>query len=132
MESERTHRNLTVEVAWTGGVENETITASRLLPLVWTNIFRNASQHAGESPVVSVDISIVDHQYHIVITDNGPGIPLEKREALFEKNAEREKRDKGVGLYLSRLIIESHGGTIDLSNTPETQFIIRIPASSSM
>ena len=131
LESEKTHRNLTVEVSWNSEVENESITASRLLPLAWTNIFRNASQHAGENPVVRVNISVVDHHYYIVITDNGPGILPEKKANLFKRDSDLERRDKGIGLYLSKIIIESHEGTIELSNTPETQFIIKIPTSSN-
>jgi len=128
-ESEQTHCNLSIQVSWTNDAEEETTTASRLLPLVWTNIFRNASQHAGESPIVTVNISIVDQCYHIVIIDNGPGIPPEKRENLLKKTANLEEQDKGIGLYLSRLIVESHGGSLELLNTPETQFVIKIPTS---
>ncbi|MFW9787854.1 MAG: sensor histidine kinase [Candidatus Thorarchaeota archaeon] len=129
-ESERAHGNLSIEVSWSNEAEREKIIPSRLLPLVWTNIFRNASQHAGDYPVVHVNISVDDHHYHIVITDNGPGIPPEKRETLFKKAPDSEHQDKGIGLYLSKVIIESHGGTIELSDTPETQFIIRLPTSS--
>ncbi|MFX0055774.1 MAG: sensor histidine kinase [Candidatus Hermodarchaeota archaeon] len=129
LDSERTHGNLSIEVSWTGEAEIKTITAGRLLPLVWTNIFRNASQHAGENPIVSVDISVVDHQYHIVITDDGPGIPANVREDLFVKDTDFQHQDRGIGLYLSKLIIESHGGTIEISNTPETQFVITIPTT---
>lgn len=131
LESERAHGNLSIEVFWTDKAEKERIIPSRLLPLVWTNIFRNASQHAGDYPIVTVNISIDDHYYHIVISDNGPGIPPGKRENLFMKELDSENQDKGVGLYLSRMIIESHGGTIELSNTPDTQFIIRIPTNSN-
>jgi len=127
IESEKTHGNLKIEVSWTSDAERATTTASRLLPIVWTNIFRNASQHAGESPLVSVDISIVNQNYHIVIRDDGPGIPSDKRENLFKKDGIIEGQDKGIGLYLSRLIVESNSGTLDLLNTPETQFVIKIP-----
>ena len=130
VESEETHGNLTIDVSWTEEAERESITAGRLLPLVWTNIFRNASQHAGERPLVSVDISIIDHQYQVVIKDDGSGIPANVRENLFRKDSDFENQDKGIGLYLSRLIIEAHGGTIALSETPDTQFIIRIPTGS--
>lgn len=130
VESERAHGNLSIEVSCTKEAERKTISASRLLPLVWTNIFRNASQHAGNQPIVNVNISIVNHSYQVVISDDGPGIPSGMRENLFEKNTNIESQDKGIGLYLSRLIIESHGGTIELSDTPETQVIIRLPTSS--
>ena len=129
-ESERTHGNLNIEVSWTKEAEREAITASRLLSLVWTNIFRNASQHAGAHPIVKVNISIVNHDYQVIISDNGPGIPAGVSENLFKRDANPEESGKGIGLYLSRLIIESHGGTIERSDTPETQFVIRLPAIS--
>ena len=131
LESEETHKNLKITVSWSREAEKQTITASRLLPLVWTNIFRNASQHAGEHPIVDVDISIIGDHYHIVITDNGPGIPPDMREKLFSRSDDLNQRDKGIGLYLARMIIESHGGTIELSDMSETQFIIRLPTSSN-
>ncbi len=131
LESENTHKNLKITVSWSREAERKTITASRLLPLVWTNIFRNASQHAGKHPIVHVDISIIDNYYHIVITDNGPGILPDKKEKLFSRSDDFNQRDKGIGLYLARMIVESHGGTIELSDTSKTQFIIRLPTSSS-
>ncbi|MFW9921261.1 MAG: sensor histidine kinase [Candidatus Thorarchaeota archaeon] len=130
-ESEAAHKNLDIEVLFSDEAERSAITASRLLPLVWTNIFRNASQHAGEHPRVSVNISIVERTYLITIRDNGPGIPHEKRVNLFKKSAYLDQRDKGVGLYLSKLIIESHGGSIELADIPETKFIIKIPVNLS-
>ncbi len=77
-----------------------------------------------------VDISVANHHYHIVIKDDGPSIPVNMRETLFKKDTGFDYRDKGIAFYLSRLIIESHGGTIELSETPGTQFIVGIPTSS--
>jgi len=131
LESEQIHGNITIEVSSTSAAEKESITANRLLSLVWTNIFRNASQHAGEHPAVQVNISIDALGYIVTIRDNGPGISPEKRANLFKKGMELEQRDKGVGLYLSKLIIESHGGSMELADSPETEFIIRLPVSSS-
>jgi len=105
-ESENAHRNLRIEVSWTADAIREKTRVGRLMPMVWMNIFRNASQHAGEHPTVNVNISLVDQQYNIIITDDGPGIPEEKKQYLFEKGGNLEQQDKGVGLHLSKLIIE--------------------------
>ena len=58
----------------------------------------------------------------ITVTDTGPGIPAEYRELVFEKffrvehyqppREERGARGAGIGLYLSRRVIEAHGGAI--------------------
>ncbi|MDF1539237.1 MAG: ATP-binding protein [Candidatus Thorarchaeota archaeon] len=126
-ESERTHKNLRMEINSEKDVEKKVFTANRLLPLVWTNIFRNATQYAGSNPLVTVDISLYKQNFEIRITNNGPGISPEKREMLFIRDSNSGIDERGMGLYLSRVILGSQGGSIELFDGPETQFIIRIP-----
>jgi signal transduction histidine kinase len=133
-EAQYIHPNLNIEVFSESEVRKTTFTASRLLPMVWQNIFRNAALHAGEEPNVRVDVSIEDNDFVISISDDGPGIPEDRREYLFKRGSGSESDGSGFGLYLSKLVLESHGGTIELVDHPNqtgTEFIIRIPISSS-
>jgi signal transduction histidine kinase len=133
-EAQYIHPHLEIEVHSESGVRNTKFTASRLLPMVWQNIFRNAALHAGAEPRVRVDVSLEDSDFVISISDDGPGIPEDRREYLFKRGSGSESDERGFGLYLSKLVLESHGGTIELvddSDHSGTKFIIRIPTSSS-
>ena len=52
----------------------------------------------------------------ILVTDNGPGIPVSQREQVFEKFFRAEQagngQGSGLGLYICRSIVEAHGGRI--------------------
>lgn len=132
-ESKKTHVGMQIEVTSTDEVSKTTFTASRLLPMVWQNIFRNAAQYAGAEPKVNVDITIEGEQFVISISDNGPGIPEDKRKYLFRRGSEVESSESGLGMYLSKVVLESHGGIIELVDDESggTKFLIRIPTSSS-
>ena len=133
-EAQYTHPDLKIEIFSESEVSRTTFTTSRLLPMVWQNIFRNAAQYAGDSPTVRVDIALDENDFVITISDNGPGIPENKKESLFKRGTRSESEESGLGLYLSKLVLESHGGTIELVDNPDqagTEFIIRIPSSSS-
>ncbi len=130
-ESERTHGNLKIEVSSDREVSKTSFTASRLLPMVWQNIFRNAAQYASMEPKVWVNISLKEKDFIITIDDNGPGIPASKREHLFKRGSQVDS-ESGIGLYLSKIVLESHGGSIELVDHDEgtsTRYIIKIPSS---
>ncbi|MFW9793022.1 MAG: sensor histidine kinase [Candidatus Thorarchaeota archaeon] len=132
LESQETHKDMKIEISSHGEVSKTTFTASRLLPMVWQNIFRNAAQYAGVDPTVQVDIFLENDVFVIYISDDGPGIPEEKRESLFRRGLEADSKEGGLGLYLSKIVLESHGGSIDLVEDYDkggTRFLIRIPVS---
>ncbi len=69
------------------------------------------------------------------VTDNGPGIPADQRERIFEPFVRLPRSPRGgtgLGLAIVRRTIESHGGTItcDPSPTGGTRFTLRLPAAS--
>jgi two-component system aerobic respiration control sensor histidine kinase ArcB len=132
-EAQKTHRDLKVEISTDSKVRKTTFTASRLLPMVWQNIFRNAAQYAGVEPKVMVDITLDDNDGFVInIRDNGPGIPVDKREYLFRRGSEMDSEESGLGLYLSKIVLESHRGSIELIEDIEengTSLLIKIPTS---
>jgi len=93
-----------------------------LIERVLVNLLENASKYtpAGSEVVLSADI--VADQLKVSVSDNGPGLPAGREEALFQKFARgnRESATPGVGLGLAicRAIIESHHGTIVGTNRP--------------
>jgi signal transduction histidine kinase len=74
------------------------------------------------------------------VRDRGPGIPPEKREAVFERFADWRPRDyedrpgTGLGLYISRAISREHGGDASVADAPGggTMLTVRLPAEERM
>ncbi len=89
--------------------------SSRLLPTVFRNLSRNSAVYAGEATVITVSVTKSGDETCITVSDNGPGIALSVRGQLFEKSVTASEIT-GLGLYLTRRIVELYGGTIDLLN----------------
>ena len=84
-----------------------------------TNLIQNAVKYGGSA---SVSASFDRADVHIIIQDNGPGIPVDKMEAVFEPfyrlehSRGRGTGGHGLGLAVARSIVRAHGGNIILSN----------------
>jgi len=98
------------------------------------NIIDNAIKYAPGSPI-RVTIAVPhDGIVEIAIADEGPGIPPEDREAIFERffrgAARGEVEGSGLGLAIAKRAIERAGGTLrlDASVTHGTRFIIALRA----
>ena len=101
-----------------------------LLPLVLENLLRNTADYVGKSAVVTIRLGVVEKRLIITYRDNGPGINPSIRDKIFQKGVTTKGEGKGLGLYLSKRIVESYGGTIDLLDEKERQgaaFIISVP-----
>jgi signal transduction histidine kinase len=112
-------------------VQSTKIRPGILLPLVLENLLRNTLEYAREKVMVTIRLGIVEGYLHITYRDNGPGIDQEIRPRLFQKGITTSGEGKGFGLYLSKRIVESYGGTIELKD-PEVGtgavFLISVPA----
>ena len=86
-----------------------------------TNIIANAFRYGK---TVAVNLESNNRKLEVTVDDDGPGIPLDKREevfkAFFRLEASRNKDTGGVGLGLSiaKDVITSHGGRIELFDSP--------------
>jgi signal transduction histidine kinase len=125
------HHNLKVEVKYDLKVKDQRVEGNRLLPLAFENLIRNIAAHAGENPIALIQIEYDNSNLTIDVSDNGPGLSVEAREHLFERGSVSNGRPKGQGLYLTKSIIESHGGTIKLldENNLGASFRIVLKAS---
>jgi signal transduction histidine kinase len=83
----------------------------------------------GRSGTIILRIGAEDHMGAIRVIDDGPGVPKELRRTLFEPGTSTKRGGWGIGLALSRRVVEdAHGGALMLEPTEKgTCFIMRIP-----
>ena len=101
------------------------------------NVLQNAINYAGIRASLSIRAAGDSEVARVMITDNGPGIPVEEQENVFDRfhrvaAGEKGEASLGLGLPLSRQFIEAHGGSVDLSSEPGkgTRVLIVIPRKS--
>jgi len=103
--------------------------AGDLLDRVFLNLVENAVQHC-DGPTVRIVVRTPVDGVTVRVSDDGPGIQDEVREALFDPP---EAGDHGYGLFLSQHLVELYGGRLELEETGAdgTTFRIRLEASDA-
>ena len=76
------------------------------------NLLRNAMEAQPGGGAIRVSAKRNDNELIVDISDAGPGIPPERRAELFEFGKTTKVGGNGIGLPLSQLIVESHGGSL--------------------
>ncbi len=96
------------------------------------NLLLNATEFAHTQ--VTVTVSEVNGSAVLAVEDDGPGVPEDRREAVFDRFVTLDRaRDRrtggtGLGLAIARSVAESHGGTITVEGTaPSSRFVVRLP-----
>ncbi len=103
---------------------------------VFINIANNAREailQSGKGTQFSIHASEDNESVVFRLKDDGPGIPESMREKMFQAfRTEGKAKGTGLGLYMSKMIIDSHGGKISFITNHETgtEFIIRIPKTA--
>ena len=103
------------------------------------NLIDNAISFSPPNGLVEVVATRVGNQIWIRVDDEGPGVPPEQREAIFNRfhsvrpEAETFGRHSGLGLAIARAIVEGHDGEIDVTDRDDApsgaRFTIRLPAA---
>ncbi|MBD3406570.1 MAG: PAS domain S-box protein [Candidatus Lokiarchaeota archaeon] len=124
-QSEKANANLTIEIEIDKSVKDTMAPSSRLLPIAFVNLFRNSAIHAGDSPTVRLTCKKKSDILEIFVSDDGPGIDPSIQERIFQKGI--STRGGGLGLYLTRQIIQSLSGTIELIDPESATFKITLP-----
>ncbi len=110
---------------------------------VFRNLIENAVSFSPPGEVITVNLRRDGAMAEVLVEDRGPGLPVEKTEAIFDRfythrpASEAFGTHSGLGLSISRQIVVAHGGTIEAKNIPgagpqePTQgacFAVRLPA----
>jgi signal transduction histidine kinase len=105
------------------------------LTQVLRNLVRNAVTHTDPGGVIVVWARGADSRLVISVTDDGPGIPADELDQIFERfhrldqSRSRDRGGSGLGLAIARAITEAHGGSIRADSAPGggATFTISIP-----
>lgn len=106
-----------------------------LIERVFDNLISNALKYRAEAgPVITITgRTRSDGMVEVAVADNGPGVPADQSEAIFEmlKQLSASSDGLGVGLAFCRTIVESHGGTMRLDTAYQAgaRFVFTLPAS---
>ena len=108
-----------------------TVTADpKLLQRVLTNLLSNAIKFTDKG-FVRLSTKQDETCYYITVADSGIGMTPQEMKGLFQKfhQVHTDKPGYGLGLFISRQIVEAHGGTLDVSSQPGqgSTFTITLP-----
>jgi len=90
------------------------------LHVVLSNLLANAMKYSPSGGAITLSVDAARECVSIAVDDDGPGVPAEFRERIFEKffrvehhrDGDAGVRGTGIGLYVARQIIQAHGGTL--------------------
>jgi two-component system OmpR family sensor kinase len=101
---------------------------------VFTNLLANARTHTPAGTTVTVTATGTDTDVVITVADDGPGIPADVRDSLFERfvradtSRQRATGSTGLGLAIVDGLVHAHKGTIVVTSVPgDTRFTITLP-----
>lgn len=108
----------------------------RRLRQVLVNLLTNAMKYSPADTNIYISLTCDDQLVTIAVEDEGSGVPEEMRETIFERFARLESETGarhpgvGLGLYIVRAIVESHGGRVfaeDRSTGVGARFVVTLP-----
>ncbi|WP_417464168.1 sensor histidine kinase [Kordiimonas sp.] len=107
---------------------------------VWRNLIDNAISFSPDGGTVKVDISLEGKRLKVTVEDEGPGMPEGAEEKIFSRfYSERPDEEafgshSGLGLAISRQVVEAHGGRIHAENkiaedgsVSGARFVVELP-----
>ncbi|MEZ0088964.1 sensor histidine kinase [Streptacidiphilus sp. EB129] len=98
------------------------------------NLLANARLHTAPGTTVRVRLCRADARVRLTVTDDGPGIPEQLRDELFERftrgGGGRSRTDggSGLGLAIAHAVVSAHGGALTVESRPgHTEFCLDLP-----
>ena len=95
----------------------------RRVEQIMTNLLENASKYSDEGTPIRIIIAPLNGGATLSIQDQGPGISPEELPRLFDRyfqaqRARAKRRGLGLGLFITKGLVEAHGGTITVESIP--------------
>jgi PAS domain S-box-containing protein len=107
------------------------VRANELLASVFGNLLSNAVRHNDASePTVEVRAETDASTARVVVADDGPGVPGDRRDEIFGKGEMGpESPGTGIGLYLVHTLVEQYGGSVRVEDADlgGAQFVVELP-----
>jgi signal transduction histidine kinase len=96
----------------------------------FSNVLRNAVEACKGDGTIVVAVAREDGLIRVAVSDNGPGIPAERRELIFQPYYTEKGGGTGLGLAIVRQTIEQHRGSIVVTDTAGggATFLVQFPA----
>lgn len=89
---------------------------------VVSNLINNALKFTSTPGIIRLSAKKESDHIAVSVSDNGPGIPDEKRQEIFERFAQlhgKDRRGLGLGLFISKWIVEEHHGRISVASNAD-------------
>jgi signal transduction histidine kinase len=98
---------------------------------VFVNLVQNAIEAAPDGVRVEIRSRLEAGEVVVEVFDDGPGVPEELREKLFDPYFTTKSSGTGLGLAICRRLVEAHGGRIRLESTHPgaTRFVLALPVA---
>src|SRR4029077_6825353 len=100
------------------------------------NLVSNSCKYSGPDGIIRVSAQLDDGDLTITVADNGPGIPAEYRDRLFERFFQvpgaSTNKGTGIGLAVVRQYVELHGGRVSYVDSDDVgaTFVVALPQTS--
>jgi signal transduction histidine kinase len=102
------------------------------LKRLFINLIKNSMEAMPNGGIIHLSAFEYKNEIFVEVTDNGSGIPLDLQKNIFQPNFSTKTSGTGIGLAISKKIVESHNGTIICASVPGsgTTFTIAMPSAN--
>jgi len=112
--------------------ESAEVLANDLLSDVVGNLLTNAVEHTDEPTRVQVSLEDGGHRARLRVSDDGPGVPANRQDAVFERGEQRSgSTGTGFGLFFVSSMVDSYGGDVSVADSERggASFLVDLPTA---
>ena len=126
--AEEKNQDLVVETAG----KTPVLADAQIVRVAIGNLIHNAITHCPAGTAIDVQVRPHSETAEVTVRDNGPGIPPEHQERVFDRfyrvdeSRSRSEGGTGLGLAIARWAVEAHGGTLELASDARPGCIMRM------